>query len=459
MAAALLLLVLSRGTASETTISPPPNDFSPAEDVALGQEAAREVARHLTFLDDPVVSPYLQALGARLVGTIPASLHHAAFAYSFRMANRPDLTSFSLPGGPIVVSRGMVEAVRSEGELAGLLAHQIAHVALRHATAQVTRGERFQVGGITGRAIGAAAAGAEGDIFALGARFGVRTYFLEYDPWAELQADHLGAALLARSGYNPRDLAAMFLTVETEGPGRGAWQWAQSHPDPNDGEEQFSHRAYVARHADSLGVAKSTARPGEFDLVRIRLQGLPLGQRREDTVRARQRGTPAYGVGVAAPSGVSRFVMAGDALRVAVPGNWRRSVSGNTIIVAPDHPTMPSPDGLLTFTHGAQIGVARSTTGGLQGDTQALMQGLRRRDTVLLWAAVYQDTVIGEHAGITAALSNVSVVTGEREYVSVSATHVPDGSLLYVIGIAPEHHASTYRRAIERVVASIQLVD
>lgn len=417
IAAALLLLVLSRGTASETTLVPPPNGFSPAEDIALGLEAAEEVASRLTLLSDPFVSSYLQALGTRLVGTIPASLHQPAFEYSFSVVNVPELASFALPGGPIFVSRGMVEAARSEGELAGVLAHQIAHVALRHGTAQVTSGERFQIGAIAGRAIGAAVAGADGDIFALGARFGVRTYFLNYTPWAELQADHLGTALLARSGYDPRDLAAMFLTIETEGAGRDAWQWTQSHPNPDDGEERVSHREYVLRHAESLGIAKSTATPGQFDLARIRMQEPPLERPREDASRLHERGTPAYAVGVTVPDGASRFEMAGDALQLAVPENWRRSVVGNTIVFAPERPVTRSPDDAPSFTHGVQIGVARSTTGDLESDTQALMQNLARTDSILLWAPVYRDIVIGRHAGITAALSNVSVVTGEREYV------------------------------------------
>ena len=184
LALVLLLLALAPGTApattpattpatapattSERTITPPPNNYSPAEDIALGRDAAAEVYRRLAIVSDPLVGEYLQELGRRLVETIPTTLRQPAFRYSFDVVDVDDIASFALPSGPIFVSRGMVEAAGSESELAGIVAHQVSHVALRHATAQATSGEQFQIGAIAGRTIGAVAGGAGGDIFALG---------------------------------------------------------------------------------------------------------------------------------------------------------------------------------------------------------------------------------------------------------------------------------------------------
>ena len=136
LALILLLLALAQGRASETPITPPPNNFSPAEDVTLGRDAAAEAYERLAILRDPLVGRYLRELGGRLVRMIPATLRQPGFEYSFDVVNVTDIASFALPGGPTFVSRGMVAAARSEDELAGMLPHQLSHVALRHGTAQ-----------------------------------------------------------------------------------------------------------------------------------------------------------------------------------------------------------------------------------------------------------------------------------------------------------------------------------
>ena len=151
--------------------------------------------------------------------------------------------------------------------------------------------------------------------------------------------------------------------------------------------------------------------------------------------------------------------MAGDLLRVQVPVNWRRLIASNTVIFAPDRAFVESPEGPAMFTHGVQVGVARSTTWDLEGDTRALLRSLWRENPRLRWVPAYQVTTIGGQFGVTATMSNVSAVTGRFEYMSVSAAHLPDGNFLYVIGIAPADEAGTYRRAFERVLESIQIVE
>ncbi len=459
LALVLLLLALAPGTASVTTITPPPNQFSPAEDVALGRDAAAEVYGRLTMVTDPFVGEYLRDLGGRLVGTIPTTLRQPTFVYSFDVVDSNDITSFALPGGLIFVSRGMIEVARSEGELAGVLAHQVSHVVLRHGTAQATSGERFQIGPITGRTIGTVAGGAGGGIFARGARFSVRTYFLMYDPEHELQADLLATQILARAGYDPRDLATMFRVIQSDGAHHGARQWMQSHPDPRNGEGYMNRDTYISRNADGLGIERSVTSQGHFDLARTRLRELPPAPTVEQAAPTHQGHTYAPRIGVVVPSGSSRGVMAGDMLRVEVPVNWRRLVASNTVIFAPDRAFVESPEGPARFTHGVQIGIARSTTWDLGSDTLALLQSVWQGNPALRWVPVYQGTTIGGQFGVTTALSNVSAVTGRFEYVSVSTAHLPDGNLLYVIGIAPEVETGTYRRAFERVLESIQIVE
>ena len=456
VALVVCLLALARSTASQVTLAPAPNGFAPEEDVALGIEAAAEVRRRIAMVEDPLVRGYLQALGTRLVETLPTSLRWPAFSYSFALLDMDEVGSFALPGGPVFLSRGMLQAIGSEGELAGLLAHQVGHVALRHATAQATGSERFQIGAVSGEMIGAVAGGARGDILALGARFGVRSYFLTYDSEYERQADLLATRMMASAGYDPRDTGAVFGRFGRPHIGYGAWQWTESHPDLDTGEDDVSRDDFIARIAEGLGIDRSAALHGHFDLAQLRLRELPPapapGRQGSEAGRA-------HGVGVVGPSAAYRLVAAGDNLEAQVPVGWRRFVSGNAVIFAPDRAFEWSTEGPASFTHGVQVGVARSTTGYLEDDTLALVDSFRLGNPRFRWGAVYRPTTIAGRAGITTTASNVSSISGSFEYVLASTAHLPDGSLLYVIGIAPEEEAGVYRRAYERVLGAIRIVE
>ena len=111
------------------------------------------------------------------------------------------------------------------------------------------------------------------------------------------------------------------------------------------------------------------------------------------------------------------------------------------------------------FTHGVQMGVAQGGGGNLQQDTQQLLRNLSRSNPDLRAAGNSRRETIGGRQGITTPLSNVSDVTGEREYITLSTTQLRDGSLLYIIGVAPQSDAKTYESAFRRVRQSLQIAD
>src|SRR5215471_2897920 len=126
-------------TAAQTRVVAPPNRYSPSDDVKLGQEAAQQVEKEMPVMRDAEVNTYLSAIGGRLVENIPPEFRHPEFRYSFTGVNVRDINAFALPGGPMFINRGMVEKAHSEGEVAGVMAHELSHVALRHGTAQQTQ--------------------------------------------------------------------------------------------------------------------------------------------------------------------------------------------------------------------------------------------------------------------------------------------------------------------------------
>src|SRR5215218_6914436 len=124
---------------AQTQIKYHSNKYSVQDDVKLGRQAAQEAESQFPLLRDETVRSYLENVGRRLVASIPSQFQHPEFQYSFKVVNARDINAFALPGGPMYVNRGMMEAARTEGEMAGVMAHEISHVALRHGTAQATQ--------------------------------------------------------------------------------------------------------------------------------------------------------------------------------------------------------------------------------------------------------------------------------------------------------------------------------
>src|SRR5678815_1437784 len=128
---------------AQTQIKYHSNRFSVQDDVKLGRQAAQEAESQFPLLRDETVRGYVENVGRRLVTSIPSQFQHREFDYYFKVVNARDINAFALPGGPMYVNRGMIEAARTEGEMAGVMAHEIAHVALRHGTAQATKGQKY----------------------------------------------------------------------------------------------------------------------------------------------------------------------------------------------------------------------------------------------------------------------------------------------------------------------------
>jgi predicted Zn-dependent protease len=253
------LCVLSSSVFAATAVGLPPNRYSPRDDVQIGQKAAADARRQLPMVRDAQVQRYVSGLGQRLVSVVPSRLRHSGFRYSFETVNQREINAFALPGGPMFVNRGVLEAARSEGQVAGVMAHELAHVVLRHGTAQATRGQKFQLGAVAGQILGSIVGGPAGNIIAQGSNIGLSTYFMKYSREYERQADILGAQLMARAGYDPREMAAMFRTMQSGGP-----EWLSDHPNPG------NRSAYITQEARTLRVAQHRS-DGEFQQIQRRL--------------------------------------------------------------------------------------------------------------------------------------------------------------------------------------------
>jgi predicted Zn-dependent protease len=218
---ALAIFTMPLAAFGQTQIVAPKNKYKPSDDVQAGRQAAQEVEQQMPILNDSSVESYVERVGQRLVAAIPQEFQHSEFRYSFKVVNARDINAFALPGGPMYVNRGMIEAARNEGEMAGVMAHEISHVALRHATAQATETQKAQIGSVLGQIAGAIIGGGVGQVIGGASQVGFGAWALKYSRKYESQADMLGSHIMANAGYDPRDLANMFRTIEQQGGSSG----------------------------------------------------------------------------------------------------------------------------------------------------------------------------------------------------------------------------------------------
>jgi hypothetical protein len=450
---------------AQTPIELDNNKYTPAQDVQIGLQAAEEVRRQLPLLDDDRVDDYVERVGARLVEAIPPQYRQSEFRYTFEVVNQREINAFALPGGPMFLNRGMIQAAKTEGEVAGVMAHEIAHVALRHGTAQATKAEKFQIGAIAGQVLGAIVGGGLGSVIAQGSQFGLGAYFLKYGREYEREADLLGAQIMAGAGYDPRGMADMFRTIERQGGGSNGPEWLSSHPNPGNRYEA------IQREAANLRIEGNAPSQAEFQSVQSRLQSMSPAYTAEQIARAQQQGRRLPGTTTAGtttrtgnarvdpPSGRYQQVVVGNLLQLEVPSNWRGVDGNNSVTFAPEG-ALYQGNGSSGFTHGLQVGVVANDTGDLRRGTDDLIQTLLRSNPqIRRQTSGYVRERIGGRDALTARLRNVSDVTGRPESVTVTTLPLRDGSVLYMIQVAPQDEANAYASTFRRMKQSVQIDD
>ncbi len=228
----------------QTKIEAPRNFFGVKTDIQAGREEAVEIERKVRILRDREVADYVNRIGQRLVASLPEEFQHTEFRYTFKVVDDKEINAFALPGGLVYVNRGMIESARNEGELAGVMAHEISHVALRHGTAQASKAYPWLIAlGVASAAMGN---GKGVEIAEIGGLAALELYFMKFSRKYETQADVLGSQIMARAGYDPHDLANVFRLIESK-EGRGGPRWLSDHPKPKDRYERIDQEIALLR--------------------------------------------------------------------------------------------------------------------------------------------------------------------------------------------------------------------
>ena len=203
------------------------NFYSLEREIALGKQMAAEVDREARLVDDPTITEYVNRLGQNLVRNSEAKV-----PFTIKVIDSDDVNAFALPGGFLYVNSGLILKADNEAELAGVMAHEIAHVAARHGTKQATRGELVNYASIPLIMMG----GWAGYAIQQAASIAVPIGFLKFSRGMEAQADHLGLEYMYKSGYDPVEFVEFFeklATLEKKKPGLVSKVFS-SHPMTND---------------------------------------------------------------------------------------------------------------------------------------------------------------------------------------------------------------------------------
>ncbi len=228
---ALLVICAMAALAAAQKKMPKPgwNLFKKQQDIQLGREYAQQVERQMYVVPNKELNDYVTRVGMRLVRQ--GGLED--YPYYFKVVQDDSINAFALPGGPTYVHTGLLKAAENEAQLAGVLAHELSHVVLRHGTHQASRAVALQapamvLGGLVGRT------GLSALLAQLGIGLGANSILIGFSRSMESEADLLGAYTMAKAGYNPLELARFFEKLEAE---RGNPNWLVSrflsdHPSP-----------------------------------------------------------------------------------------------------------------------------------------------------------------------------------------------------------------------------------
>jgi predicted Zn-dependent protease len=237
--------------------------ISVSDEIAIGKQAQQEVRKQVPALNDRAVVSYVASIGRQLA----ARAGGPRYPYSFSVADYKEINAFALPGGPVWIHRGVITAATNESQLAGVVAHEVAHIAKRHAASQITKGLVANgllglLGAVLGNDRSARAAQMGAQVLAGG-------YMLKFSRDDEREADQVGAQIMRRAGWDPHGMLEFMETLRREqgrDPGSVA-VFLSSHPGPGERADRLRRQ---------LGRSRAGRRDSaSFQRIRAHVRALP----------------------------------------------------------------------------------------------------------------------------------------------------------------------------------------
>jgi beta-barrel assembly-enhancing protease len=445
----------------------------------LGLQAMGEVYKQMPVLpDSSPETQYIQRLGKKLASVIPAD---RTWPYQFHVIPASDINAFALPGGPIFVNLGTIQAADNEAELAGVLAHEMSHVYMQHSAKQAPKSTVAQI--IAGLAGAVLPQSGLGNLARMGIQFGAGTMLMKYSRADEAQADSTGAIIMYRAGYNPKAMADFFQKLEQKY-GKGGPQMLSDHPNPGNRQQAIQQEVrnwppknYITNSADFPQVKQDAMKVKAYSAQEI-ANGAKSGQweqqnRQNHVIPANlpasgsNQGSGAGGENSNAtaenisfkdvkPSGhLTRHE--GQGFTIYYPDNWKVAGDSNTTIIGP-----PSGQAQSGIAYGAIVGNQPSSGGGSLDDaTQKLAQGMAQENPGMTISGDMKPIEVNGTQGRSLELSGKSPLTQngqplpERDWLVTLPR--PQGGLAYLVFVSPERDFNQLHPTYQKMLESLQL--
>lgn len=464
------------------------NAFTQQQEITEGKKVEAQVYQQMPVLpDSDPVARYVRQLGAKLTAHAPGY----KWPYNFHVVASDDINAFALPGGSIFVNLGTVQAAETEAQLAGVMAHEVSHVVMRHSTCNLTAEQHksllYGLGSIASSILlGNGTAGQISQAVIGGAQ---SLDFLHMSREDEKQADLLGAGILHDAGYDPRALPQFFETIQAKY-GSGGAQFLSDHPNPGNRTEYVNAEIatltplknpivttteFKRIHAEAMkekALPAKVIQSGAWRQSGLYATGPGAGAGRVPMPASQQGQSGAAGSSQQGPAprlsrselgiggGMTTFQSSG--ISISYPQNWQKYGGQGSVTLAP--PNGATASGLA---YGAVVAVAGVGQGhqitdsaSLQAATQALVQQLSQNNGGLEQIGQIRSTTVNGRAANIVELRGKSPVVqngkqlAERDRVMTVARS--DGNLDYVVFVCPEADVNLLNSTFNRMASSFR---
>lgn len=424
------------------------------QEIQLGKEAAAEVERTMEVLKEPATEAWLNDIGQRLARTPQAN----AYPFYFKLVNEDSINAFALPGGPMYVNTGLIRAADSEAQVAGVLAHEMSHVALRHGASQMSKAQTWNtIFGVVGAAAGAIGGGQCGLLCQAvqgGGGLLQNSVLSKFSRDLEHDADLNGARMMAAAGYNPIELPHFFEKLESTlgsaAEPKGLQSWFASHPPTPRRVE------YVSEDIAFYPQQSYTANTGNFERVRTTVATLPPPKVKPATLLQPVQARSRSGL----PSGFQDFQSKGFA--IAYPSTWQagQAPQGGGLFLAPKDGVQQTQKGGAELIAGVMLDYFQPQSGhaDLASSTRELIANLAKGDANVKIEGTQSVQVGGKPARVTTLQTKTSYAQDPDQVVYFYT--VVRGDLLWTAALAaPRSQAAQFEPLSRQIIGTVQFPD
>ena len=427
------------------------------QEIQLGKEAAMQVEREQEVIHNAEVEHWLNQIGQTLAKTPQAN----AYPYYFKLINDDSINAFALPGGPMYVHTGLLKAADSEGEVAGVLAHEMSHVALRHGAAQMSKQQTLgALFGVLGAAAGALASGQNGEcgmlcqITQAGTSLGENSVLMKFSRGYEHDADLNGARMAASAGYDPIQLPQFFEKLEaklgTAVEPKGLALWMSSHPATG------SRIQYVSEDIKYYDKRTYTTSTGDFGRVKQLVAAIPPPKPQPGAlVLAKQGAASRSGL----PSGFKDYPANG--FSIAYPGSWQvgQPQPGSSIYLIPQGGAVAGQSGGTELLFGAMIDYYVPQAGAaaviLDASTNEFMDGVKKNDANIR-SERPERLEVGRKPALFTRLRTKTSLQQEPDQVMYLYTVVQTAGLWYVVLASPPSRLGEFEPVFKQMISTVE---